>query len=216
VTNPSFFELYGFAPSNFIGNPNLVPESSIGWDAGIEQTLFDQRFIVDVTYFQSRLRNEIQTIFVPPGSFTAINLPGISNRNGVEITGKLSPTPWLLLSAGYTYTDSRDFTETPELRRPRHAATGSATVKFANDRGKATVNVVYNGEMRDTWFKTPAETVFLRAYTLVGGQISYDVTPWATAYVRAENLFDTQYEEVFSYRSPGFAAYAGLRFKTPE
>jgi outer membrane cobalamin receptor len=29
--------------------------------------------------------------------------------------------------------------------------------------------------------------------------------------VRAENIFDAGYEEVFSYRAQGFAAYAGLR-----
>ena len=58
--------------------------------------------------------------------------------------------------------------------------------------------------MPDTVFKFPTETRrSLDAYTLVGGQISYDVTPWSTVYLRAENVFDRRYEEVFSYRSPG-------------
>jgi vitamin B12 transporter len=45
----------------------------------------------------------------------------------------------------------------------------------------------------------------------VGGILSYDLTPTTTAYLRAENVFNAHYEEVFSYRAPGFAAYAGLR-----
>ena len=38
---------------------NLVPESSIGWDAGWEQTFWNGRVVFDVTYFNSRLENEI-------------------------------------------------------------------------------------------------------------------------------------------------------------
>jgi vitamin B12 transporter len=216
VTNPSFFEIHGFSPSRFVGNPNLIPESSIGWDAGIEQTLWDGRVVVDVTYFRSRLQNEIALLFLPTFETTSINLNGISTREGVETTLKLKPTDWLILAGSYTFTDSRDPFGVQEIRRPRHAASGSATVLFADKRGKATVQVVYNGKMPDTWFKFPTETVTLAAYTLVAGQISYDVKPWATVYVRAENIFDARHEEVFSYRSPGAAVYAGLKLRTPE
>ena len=89
-------------------------------------------------------------------------------------------------------------------RRPRRRC-------FADGRGKATLNVVYNGKMPDTIFTFPSSTTTLDAYTLVGGMISYDVTPWSTVYLRAENVFDRRYEEVFSYRSPGAAVYAGSR-----
>jgi len=43
--------------------------------------------------------------------------------------------------------------------------------------------------------------------------VSYDLTPAATAFVRVENMFDARYEEVFSYRAPPFAAYAGLKVR---
>ena len=214
VTNPSFFELYGFSPSHFIGNPNLIPESSIGWDIGWEQTLWNGRVIVDVTYFNSRLRNEIVTVFNPDFTSTARNLTGISTREGVETTLKIKPADWLTLAGTYTYTDARDDKGLPEIRRPRHAASSSATVLFADGRGKATVNVVYNGKMPDTVFTFPTQTVFLASYTLVGGMISYDTTPWSTIYLRAENVFDRRYEEVYSYRSPGAAVYAGLKVRT--
>jgi vitamin B12 transporter len=213
VTNPSFFEIYGFSPSNFIGNPDLVPESSVGWDVGIEQKLWDARVVLDATYFSSKLENEITTIFLPSFESTAVNLSGISHRQGVELTAKITPADWLTLSGSYTFTDSTEPTGQAEIRRPRHAAAGSAIVNFASGRGKASVDVVYNGEMPDTWFKFPSERVMLAAYTLIGGRVSYDLTPSMTAYVRAENLFDSHYEEVFSYRSPGFAAYAGVKMR---
>ena len=37
----------------------------------------------------------------------------------------------------------------------------------------------------------------------------------AVNFARAENLFNTQYEEVFSYRTSGFAAFTGFKFRTP-
>ena len=101
-----------------------------------------------------------------------------------------------------------------EIRRPRHAASGTATVLFDGGRGKAVANVIYNGKMPDTVFKFPTESVSLNAYTLVAGQISYDTTPWSTVYIRAENIFDRRYEEVFSYRAPGAAVYAGLKIRS--
>jgi vitamin B12 transporter len=55
--------------------------------------------------------------------------------------------------------------------------------------------------------------VHLPGYTLVSAIASYELKPGTTVYVRAENLLDTSYEDVFSYRAPGFAAYAGLRVK---
>src|SRR4051812_24213805 len=212
VTNPSFIEQFGFLSSFFVPNAGLVPESSIGWDAGWEQTFWNSRVVVDVTYFNSRLEHEIVLAPAGGGKSTVRNLDGSSTRQGVETTAKLRPADWLVLTGTYTYTDARDDKGVEEIRRPRHAASGSATVLFADNRAKATVNIVYNGKMPDTLFSFPlSQTVILDAYTLIGGMISYDTTPWSTIYLRAENVLDRRYEEVVSYRSPGAAVYAGIK-----
>ena len=31
-------------------------------------------------------------------------------------------------------------------------------------------------------------------------------------YIRIDNLFDTSYEDIYGYNTPGIGAYAGLRF----
>src|SRR4051812_39973445 len=214
VTNPSFIEQFGFVVSTFQPNPNLVPESSIGWDAGWEQTFWNSRVILDVTYFNSRLEHEIVTKSLPNFKTTVDNLTGQSTRQGIEATGKFRPFDWLTLAGTYTYTDARDDKGLPEIRRPMHAASASATATFLEGRGKATINVIYNGQMPDTIFSFPSQPTTLAAYTLVGGMISYDTTPWSTVYVRAENVFDRRYEEVYSYRSPGAAVYAGVKVRT--
>ena len=48
-------------------------------------------------------------------------------------------------------------------------------------------------------------------FTLVNVNTSYELSENVQLFARVENLFDEKYEEVFSYRSPGIAAYAGLR-----
>ena len=214
VTNPSFLEQFGFVTSTFVPNPSLVPESSIGWDAGWEQTLWNGRVVFDVTYFNSRLENEIVLISLPSFRSSVRNMTGTSTREGVETTLKVRPFDWLTVSGTYTYTDARDDQGVQEIRRPKHAASGTVTASFAEGRGKATLNVVYNGKMTDTIFTFPSSTTTLAAYTLVGGMISYDTTPWSTIYLRAENVFDRRYEEVYSFRSPGAAVYAGLKVRT--
>jgi vitamin B12 transporter len=214
VTNPSFIEQFGFVSSRFVPNADLVPESSIGWDVGWEQTFWDGRATVDLTYFNARLEHEIVFVSLPSFKSSVRNLDGTSTRQGVETTAKFRPVDWLTLAGTYTYMDARDDKGVQEIRRPRHAASGSATATFLEGRGKATVNVVYNGKMPDTIFTFPSQTTTLNAYTLVGGQISYDTTPWSTIYLRGENVFNQRYEEVFSYRSPGAAVYAGLKVRT--
>jgi vitamin B12 transporter len=214
VTNPSFIDQFGFLASFFVPNANLVPESSIGWDVGWEQQFWNGRVLIDVTYFNSRLENEMVLKSLPTFKTTVENINGISTRQGVEVTGKFRPFDWLTLAGTYTYTDARDDKGLEEIRRPPHAASGSATVLFDQGRGKATLNVIYNGQMKDTIFTFPSSTTTLNAYTLAGGMISYDTTPWSTVYVRAENVFNQRYEEVYSYRSPGAAVYAGVKVRT--
>lgn len=216
VTNPSFIEQFGFISSRFVPNPDLVPESSIGWDVGWEQTFWDGRAIVDVTYFNARLEHEIVLVSLPSFKSSVRNLDGTSMRQGVETTAKFRPFDWLTLAGTYTYADAHDDKGVQEIRRPRHAASASATATFLEGRGRATVNVIYNGKMPDTIFTFPSQATTLNAYTLIGGQISYDTTPWSTIYLRGENLFNQRYEEVFSYRSPGAAVYAGVKVRTNE
>jgi vitamin B12 transporter len=215
ITNPNFIEQFGFFVGTFIGNPTLKPERSLGWDFGVEQSFWNGRLVTDVTYFSTDFEDKI-TFATAGGGFiaTPVNISGVSPRRGVEVSVRVTPENWLSFLATYTYTDARLADGTPEIRRPRHAASASATAKFAAGRGRATVTVVYNGTMPDSWFKFPITPVELASYTTVGGIIEYDVTKHATVYVRGENVFNARYEEVFSYRAPGAVVLAGLKLRT--
>ena len=49
--NPTFFELFGFIPDSFLGNPDLKPETSRGWDLGLAADFCSGACRADITYF---------------------------------------------------------------------------------------------------------------------------------------------------------------------
>ena len=83
VKNPSFTELFGFAPANFVGNPDLVPERSHSFEVGYDHSW--NKLHASVTYFSADLEDEIFTNFgVFP--FTADNRASESDRDGIEVS----------------------------------------------------------------------------------------------------------------------------------
>lgn len=210
VTNPSMIEQFGFFPP-FVGNPSLRPESSISWDIGVEKAFHDGALVVDVTYYSARLQDEIATRFIM-GASTAINLVGRSKREGVEVTATWRPSENWEIYGNYTYLNAKEPDGSREIRRPEHAANLSITHLFHQGRGRITANARYNGEMPDTVFTFPvAGRAILDDFLVVGLNGSYEVREGVEIFGRIENLFDEQYQEIFSFETADFAAYAGIR-----
>ena len=212
IKNPSFFELFGFIPTTFIGNPNLTPEKSKGFDVGVEQTFFDDRATIDVTYFQQDLTDEIATNFV--GFFTSpVNLTGESERSGVEVSLSAALFDDLAIGAAYTYVDSEQPDGQDEVRRPNHIASFNAGYTFCEGRGLIDLNVQYNGEQEDLEFinATPATRVTLDSYVLVNMAASYNVNESVELFVKGDNLANEDYQDVFGFNTPGAAVFGGIR-----
>jgi vitamin B12 transporter len=211
VTDPDVFQLFG---SDFNApNPGLTPEQSIGWDAGIEQSFFDRRIVADVTYFSIDFTNKIELTFDPTlANFIYRNGTGVATRRGVEVAATYNVLDWLGVKATYTFTDAKNSDGDPEVRRPHNSASLEATARFLDNRAKATLGVVYNGVRKDFFFGDVGTTLIdLPGATVARAILSYDITPGVTVYVRGENIFNAHYEEVFSFRAPGPAVYAGIR-----
>lgn len=212
VTNPTFFEQFGFDPGSYVGNPNLIPEESEGWDIGVEQTLWNGRLVFDVTYFRATLDNEITTVYAAPlyiGS--PINSTGKSEREGLETSFRLRLSDAFDLTGGYTWLDATEPAGV-EVRRPEHSASLDATWRPTGSPFRFDIGVTHNGEQFDTDFST-----FMRrtmdAYTLVRLGAAWQATETTELYVRGENLFDTPYEEVIGYRGAPQAVFVGVRFR---
>lgn len=217
VTNPTFFEQFGYIPATFRGNPNLVPETSFGWDFGVEQKLFDGMLVVDVTYFNQNLRNEIATVYDASFVSSPVNRSGVSRRQGIEVGATLDLFNGFTANASYTYLHATEQTvaggpRLTEVRRPRHSGSLGVAYTFYEGRARVFADAVFNGTAIDLAFiPTLPPRITLPAYTVVNIGGSFRFNDSFEVYGRVENLFDQKYEEVFGYNSAGRTAFVGLK-----
>ena len=214
IKNPGFFDLYGYQDGRYIGNPNLKPERSNGWEAGVDQTLLEGRLAAGVTYFHSRLKDQIVTTFPPPNFVsTPGNQTSDATQQGVETSLTLRMGAWRINGA-YTWLKAQE-DGAQDVRRAPNIASVNVSWRAPDDRFGADLTVRHNGEQKDVTFTDPTfatePIVTLPAFTLVNLGADYRLTRKLQLYGRIENLFDARYEEVFSFREPGRAAYVGLR-----
>jgi vitamin B12 transporter len=209
VKNPTIFELFGFA-ANFQGNPDLRPEEAKGWDAGVEQSLFDGRLLAEAVYFERR----IDKLIAGAGQ-TAVNLDGESRSRGLELSATASLLPGLDLRAAFTVMRTEDPSGAELPRRPGEIGSVNVSYRFLEDRALVDLGVVHNGSQRDFAFDAlfNRSSVTLGSYTLVNLAGSYRLADGLELFGRVENLLDETYEEVLTYGAPGIAAYAGLRVR---
>jgi len=214
VKAPGVYELFGYMPppGGFISNPDLKPEKSQGWEAGLEVTFLDGMAIGDVTYFNSTLEDEIVIEYI--GQFfdahpynAAVNSP----RDGVETSLSVRIAQQWRIDASYTYLHSEE-NGLPKVRRPENIASLNIAWRSMSDMFGANLTVRYNGEQKDFQF-TPlgSDRITLDSYTLVNFGADCKINERWQVYGRVENIFDTDYQEVFSFLSPGRGVYAGLR-----
>ncbi len=218
--NPTFLERYGFFPGQFVGNAALKPERSISYDIGIDQSFSDDALQLQVSLFKQDLEDEINGFVFDPVTFlsTAENMPGKSERSGVEIAARWSLNESIGLGANYTYTNSteKDFLgqSVRELRRPKHSGGLSLDFRTQNEKFSTSLNADYSGNRTDIFFPPwpdPSETVTLGNYWLLDLAAQYRATPSVTLFARSSNLLDEDYEQVYGYQTPGRAAYLGVR-----
>ena len=215
-TNPGFIELFGYAPSNFEGNPTLEPEKSLSYDIGLEQSFFNNQALMDLTVFRANLKDEIITIFNPSTFMsTSDNDAQKSTRFGIELSAQTYFNQNWQLSASYTYLRSKDGARLTEVRRPKNTGHLSASYQFSNETTKLNVNVSFNGEQQDLEFvaSTPVTRVTLDSYALVNISLNHNFNKRFKGTLRIKNLLNDQYSEVFSYRGTGRTVLAGLEYR---
>lgn len=214
IAQPSFYDLFGFFPGSFVGNPDLMPETSRGWEAGLRWT--NGQIGVGITGFSSRLRNEIVDTFDPATFLSSTaNADGRSKRDGIELSASWRHAAWLNLEANYTWLDAGELgaagmAQVREVRRPR----SSANLAAWGGAGKFSwgASLAYVGARRDKDFDLfPAAVVRLDDYVLASLRIGYRILPRVELYARVENGFGADYQDVVGYNTPGRTVYAGLR-----
>ncbi len=215
--NPTFSERYGFY-SNFIGNPDLQPESSATTELGFDWNSQDNRFAVDLTLFDSQLEDEINGFVYDSAlfAFTSANKSGESNRRGAELGFSWQLGEQLAIDGSYSYIDSTEQTsdgDRDELRRPNHLA--SLTLDWqASDSVQVNFNLQHSGSQIDQHFYGwESRYVELDAFTLLAINVNYAATDELTVYAKATNAGGVDYEEVFGYSTPSRQLAIGVRYQ---
>lgn len=213
ISQPTFFDLYGFFPGNFSGNPSLKPESSRGMEVGLRYRRGP--FGASITGYRQRLHDEIVDVSDPVSFLqTAVNRAGTSHRSGIEAETGWHVADKLRLTANYAYLRASEPEgmgghQVPELRRPKHS--GSIAADGAIGRWSYGTSISYVGMHLDRSDNFPFDLVRLNSYWISSARIAYSIKPGVELYARGSNLFNAKYSDSVGYHTEGFGLYAGLR-----
>jgi len=210
------------------GNPDLRPEHSRSWEAGLDQDVAHGAAVLSVTYFAQRFRDMIQYDGASPDtSPNYFNLVA-ATADGLEAAVRTGAWRGLSVSGSYTWQHTRvddagvdagpgaTFVDGQRLlRRPTNLA--NATLAFRpTARAALFATATYVGNRVDVDYlafarvEAPSYTLYDLAgdFTIVEAN---GATPALTLTARVANLFGTRYAPIFGYRAPGMAVEAGAR-----
>jgi outer membrane cobalamin receptor len=220
----------------FTDNPNLKPEKSISFDAGIEQRFFSDRATFDVTYFYNRFKDQIVVLggtLTNLSTFTSDNLAN-SRAQGIETTLRLRPFRPLEFAAQFTWLDSSVLAldgstlvnapfevGQPLLRRPRESASYNITWRHraltlntnAYIRGK-----VFDVEPNLGTFACQLGLPCLfnaKGYVLASAGFSYQLPAGVEIHGQLNNFLNQKYEAAFGFPALHLNFLTGIRFQIP-
>ncbi len=218
------------APSNNelffpdFGNADLEPEKSQSFDVGVDQTFLDERVTISGGYFWNRYRNLIQNvgpgascpataIFGCPVNAASAKSQGWEGSIKMVVLRDRPLAKFLELQGQYAATLTRDMETAKRFARwPVHQASVSVYYQPIDP-----LLVTLDVRFADKQFDRRDNTIRLDSFTVVNLAANYDMTERAQAYVRVDNLFDEEYEEVLNFGTPGLSVFGGLRvnFEVP-
>ncbi|HEY8611806.1 MAG TPA: TonB-dependent receptor [Roseomonas sp.] len=217
---PSLYQRYGRISGFFQGNPDLRPETSQGWEAGVEFDipLAAQRDFATLgaTYFDNRIRDLINF----DAFFTSLENIDRARIKGAEFTATLRPARWLTASAAYTITDARDARTDERLaRRPEQQLALNASIRpiesvtiapelifFGRSREGAFASYANNGTAYTVARDNKAGTIFNLTAT-------WQVTEPVAVFAEGRNLTDSDFEPANGFVIPGRTVLVGTRFR---
>ncbi|HEX3912902.1 MAG TPA: TonB-dependent receptor [Steroidobacteraceae bacterium] len=207
---PTLNQLFqSFPDFDFFANPNLKPESSIGWDAGFEQSLAGESLRLGVTYFH----NSIKNLIADSADFTTDINVGRALTDGVESFVAYRPMQSLTFRVDYTYTEATDEIAHQELlRRPKHK--GSLNTAWqATSRLSFNATLLAVGSWVDGNRDFSVSRLNAAGYTTVDAAAAYQINEHLDVYGRLTNLLDRHYENPVGFLQPSFGAFAGIKAK---
>ncbi len=168
-----------------------------------------------LTYFHNTVEDSIDYIYDPMtfiGGYS--NIDGTSTFSGLEVqsTHTISSLN-LIASANYTHLfDYEKEDGTNFLRRVKDTLNASLSYYTKNDMLFG-VDIQYTGDRLDTDGSYPvAEEVPTGNYTLWNLNFSTELMKDLDLILNAKNIFNKEYQSVYSYATEGRSAYAKIKY----
>jgi len=212
---------------NTVGNPDLKPETSVNYEAGLYYEN-ENNVKANITGFISNFRNAIESETIDASTYSYRNV-GKAINQGIEVATSFPVfIPELTMNINYTYTESKqrggDNPGAPLTNTARHMANAKMSWQMS-ELLSSWIAAEYHG-------KTPRYTsnvenlspvekevyddrgAYLKAWTVVNMGASYHLTPQLTVNGTVNNLLDKDFSQVSLYQSGRSSMYAGDYFQT--
>lgn len=213
VTEPSLLEDYANAPLlGEVGNPNLRPETTTTYEAGLVSEWWHRRVRTEVDAF----RNSFRDLIAYAGD-TWENIEA-SWARGVEASAQARLTSYLAINGAYMWLPTRITASTtpessdtgigqPLVHRPLNS--GSMSIAVTPRRWSLVIGGSFAGERQDADFvfgvtRNPG-------YQNIYASASYDIARHFTPILRIDNLLNERYMEVLGYQAWSRDVIGGVR-----
>ncbi len=177
-TTPNFIQLFSPFAFGVAGNPNLTPETSLGWDLGIEQKINDHHR-ASVSLFQTDIEDAILANY---GSGVYENTQGKTSASGIETAISGDFTDQIGYQLNHTWLD-QSISGQPEQE------VNAQLVFKPCDKLQFGFGAAYLDE-RTYGGNNLSDAVVLRAFG------AYQLNDHVSLHGRIENLTDTEYSHL--------------------
>lgn len=204
---PGSDDRYGVPQWGQRANPNLRPEKSRGWDAGIDQDILDGKATLSATYFENRFRNLFEWEYVDWVTYEGMTVNrSRATTRGVELAIQARLVAGVQTRLAYTYLDAQDTTSGARLaRRPRHSLDGEV-------RCEPAAGLVVGAGVHAVASRVEPYGAAAEDYTTARLFASYAVRRDLLLKLRVENALDERYEEVLGYASLPRGVFGGVEW----
>lgn len=214
---PPIATLYG----KYGANPDLKPERSQTYEAGVQADFIKNLLGTRVVYFQRNIKDVV--IYGP--SFTYINLDR-QNDYGIEAESSVRVNENLQIKAFYTYTrgkvttlsktSNKDTSYNNLIRKPNHTYGLNIGYQVTRDFYVST-NVYHYGKRDDLFFNLSSfkqQPVTLQGYTIWNAYAEYGLAKnYLKLFADLRNITNTRYDEIYGYSTLGFTVNGGISFR---
>ncbi len=212
----------------FTNNPQLKPERTETFDAGVEHRLFGNRVSLDATLFYNRYYDLIVALggsLAHLSTYESANLAN-SRAEGGEFSIRVRPKRWISLVGSYTLTASEILSLNgstglaqnyfqvgePILRIPRNS--GTMVIMFTRGRISADITGYFRGTVLDVEpnYGASAGLFYNPGFANFGVNLNFALPHGVTLYGNLRNALDWHYEEAFGYPSPFLNFVSGVKW----